>query len=382
MSHTPTDSTTVPARRSRHDATRRQAGVESTDPSDSHNSQRLAQRARWREPTRSRQADLIAAAFGPVDLSALVFSAKIDFVTIHTPGKMKLPKLSGKPKWPPEYHGRRLTIHDPSPADIRALAEVFGAARIVELEIANDVRPRMRIPPEDHTALMQGVMVDIFARGLEPSSGEGMSKEFRRFYRRLETGYMLPPFNLRLPRATDQQLHGRRTDPVQVKVYWKRTDFKADLAEANYSARVEVRMGSEGLFAHDLLTLTDLGNFRFRKNLMPYFRHVRGTQRVVRSKRSGPNDMLTLLAAKQHEWDQTEFKRVGVGAFVKGGKRAAGNVRLLRDTAINDRLGQALMRLERQLHAVKFVCPEPLVSQKNPMLARPSDRLDQSCMTI
>jgi hypothetical protein len=256
-----------------------------------------------------------------VDLRMLNFSAKIDYITIYTPRMVKLPAVSGRQIWPRKYHGERLTVHDATSADIGALIGAFGAARICELEIAIDVRVNKHVPAADREGLLQAVMVNIFARGLEPSRGQGMPKGFRAFYRRLDQGYMVRPFNKGLPRETDQLLHGGRQDAVQVKGYWKRRDQGVKLQLHEQVARVEVRLGSEGMFGLGLTSLTDLSEFRFRKNLMPYFSHVQGTTRVVRGRNGKPNQILDFLLAKQHEFDVENWSKVGVGAFLKGGNR-------------------------------------------------------------
>ena len=67
-------------------------------------------------------------------------------------------------------------------------------------------------------------MVDMFARGLEPSAGPDMAKGFRAIYRHRGGFGTVRPFNRRLPLATDQQLHGGRGDAVQVKAYLKTRD--------------------------------------------------------------------------------------------------------------------------------------------------------------
>jgi hypothetical protein len=289
------------------------------------------------------------------DLSLLSFSARIDYITIRTPEKVNLPALSGKAIWPQAFSGHRLTVHDACAADIEALKNTFGPAGLVEMEVAIDLRLKKCVLPGDREAMLKSVMVDVFARGLEPSAGENMAKGFRAFYRKLETGYMVRPFSKGLPRATDQQLHGGRQDAVQVKGYWKRFDNGKTLPAEKQVARVEVRLGSIGLLGLDLLTLSDVQCFRFRKKLMPYFSHVRGTTRPVRQRRNSSNAMRNLVAAKQHELDQTFMQASGVGAFLSGGKRAGSAVRLMRDTPVNNRIGQALTRLERQFSTTKFV---------------------------
>lgn len=291
-----------------------------------------------------------------IDYKDLRFSAKIDYITIHTSGKITLPPLDGKPKWPRAHHGNRLTVHDATAADINTLVATFGPARLIELEIAIDVRPALSVPVDERAGMLRSVMVNVFARGLEPSGGMGMSKQFRAFFRLLDSGIQVRPFNLVLPRATDQQLHGGRLDAVQVKGYLKTRDQGIALPPSQQVARVEVRMGSEGLLGHDLVRLTDLGGFKFRKNLMPYFSHVAGSKRLIRLKQSN-NVLLRLMKAKQHELDQAEFDRVGVGALLKGGKRCDSAVRLTRNIPLNDRLGQALMRLERQFRQLKGIDP-------------------------
>jgi hypothetical protein len=47
--------------------------------------------------------------------------------------------------------------------------------------------------------------------------------------------------------------------------------------------------------------------------------------------------------------DRDVFREVGAGGFRKGGQCAQANVRLLRNIAVNDRIGQALHRLEKHL---------------------------------
>lgn len=316
-----------------------------------------------------------------VDLEMLTFSAKIDYITIYTPGKVKLPALNGKATWPQKFHGNRLTVHDASPEDINTLIKTFGSARLIELEVAIDVKPRKNVPDAAGDSLLRSVIVDLFARGLEPSAGICMRTEFRAFYRRLESGYIVRPFNKGLPRATDQQLHGGRDDAVQVKVYWKRRDQGVILAPEKQVARVEVRLGALGLDAHDLATLVSLKQFRFRKCLMPYFSHIRGTSRPARSKCEASKPLLTVLRNKQHEIDREHWPQVGVGAFLPGGKRHGEGIRLLRNTKVNNRIGQALTRLQKQLRKTKFVRFDQSCHEKNPMLTGLYDVAHQSCMT-
>lgn len=290
-----------------------------------------------------------------VDLSKVTFGAKIDFLTIQTTGKHPLPSLSCKAIWPRRFHGRQLTLHDPKPSDVQHVISCLGAARLLELEIAIDIRPKSGVPLEEREKVLKAAMLGLFAARLDPSSGRAMQNQFRAFYRRLEDGYLVRPFNKALPRETDQQLHGGRRDPAQVKGYLKRQDQSAALPDEKHVARVEVRLSGEGLEAHGLYSLSDLVHFRYRKSLMPYFTHIRGTRRMATKRRGGLTATGRVLAQKSAEMDLEVWDDVGVGGFCPGGRRQDTKVILLADLVVNDRLGQCLTRLEQRFCSEKFV---------------------------
>ena len=108
-------------------------------------------------------------------------------------------------------------------------------------------------------------------------------------------------------------LLGARQDRVQVKCYLKQRDQNQPLKDIEAAARLEVRLAQEELKLLGVPTLICIQQFSWRKSLMPYFRHC-----VPVSK-----------------------DRSGDGAF----ERRC-------DTEINDRIGQALMRLERRFRGV------------------------------
>lgn len=289
-----------------------------------------------------------------VPLEDLRFTAKIDYLTIETPGRCELPPLKGTVKWPRSAHGRRLTVHDATAADVASLCKTMGTAKLLELEIAVDVRPSKHLPQDKREQLLQAVMVDLFGRRLDPQ-GAGMKRQFRAFYRRLPFGFAIGPFNRRLPQPSDQQLHGGRHDEAQVKCYYKRRDQSLALPQDRHVARVEVRLSGDGLRTISLLSLADLLDFRFRKSLMPYFRHVRGVRRSQRKTAKGNKEMLALLAVAQRRLDQDAWAQAGAGAFLPGGTAEDRPVKFCRDPRTNDRIGQALTRLERQFCAARFV---------------------------
>ncbi|NNU43573.1 hypothetical protein [Ramlibacter montanisoli] len=79
---------------------------------------------------------------GPINLSDLTFRAKIDFVTVRTPGKVQLRKLLGKPRWARSEHYKKLTIHDAAPEDVRVLVQ----------DLANPASPNWKSPSTSATS--------------------------------------------------------------------------------------------------------------------------------------------------------------------------------------------------------------------------------------
>lgn len=236
-------------------------------------------------------------------LGQLLFSAKVDYITLNNPAgcRLQLPSLDGTVKWSRSHHYRRLTIHDPSPEDISRLVAFFGSdTSILEMEVAVDQKP---VDPPN-LPLLQHVMREFPGRRLCPtaSSLKGISRKAFRPSLNRTVGLGKAPC---LP--DDQMLIGSRTEVVQVKCYLKRTDQGQALQEHEAGVRVEVRLGLEELSRLGIPVLGCLSQFRFRKQLMPYFHHYTPIARA--SRRLAPT-------------------------------------RRKRESAINDRIGQALGRLE------------------------------------
>ncbi|NNU43575.1 hypothetical protein [Ramlibacter montanisoli] len=142
-----------------------------------------------------------------------------------------------------------------------------------------------------------------------------------------------------------------------MKGYGKRIDQGADLHPSQWVARTEARLSASGLESRGLERLSDLTDFRFRKVLMPYFSLVRGAKlRVLKSDADRP--MLAMLKTKQQEYVDAEWARVGVGCALRGGKYEGYKLRFLSHTAVNNRIGQALLRLEQRMDA-EFVRDRP-----------------------
>ena len=316
------------------------------------------------------------------ELSALIFNAKIDYLSFTGVRREQMPPTTGRVKAPSRYHGARLTIHDPTPGDIERISSAWPDSRVVELEVAVDVRPKPRLDDEEHTRVLKLFKEEYVAKGLKPRFPAGLNSGFRGAYRPTKYGYTLHPFNRRVPHASEQLLHGHRNDGLQVKVYLKGIDDKRHLPVQQHRARMEVRIGPAGLDAHNLVRVSDLSGFNYRKALMPYFAHVHGSRRRARrSLAKNGTPMLSVLLACEHDIDRKYWESVGVGAFLAGGRRERNDLLFLRHTEMNNRIGQALHRLQRDLADKKFVCGDGPSNRQSPTLARTCDDQAESAMT-
>ena len=287
----------------------------------------------------------------PLDLSDFKFTAGIDYITLKGLTKVTLPALSGKPIWPRKFPGR-LTVHDATAKDVRILAELFPNGVIDELEVRVDIRSAKHLTEELQRKALKAFKAEFVAKGLLPDFIEGTNSGFRGAYDpRIQKTV---PYNHRVPTADQQLLMGHRNDGAQVKCYYKRLDQHQVLDVKQHCIRVEVRLNRMALDHHNLLTTENLCGFKFRRELMRYFSHVSGSRpRKVRKSRRTP--LLELLHATLEKIDNPHWDRVGIGAFLEGGKRHRANIVFRRDIALNDRIGQALGRLEKSFSAEKFV---------------------------
>lgn len=286
-----------------------------------------------------------------LDLSKYKFTASIDYVTLTGLKRVALPPLDGKAKWP-RSAPNKLTVQEPSTSDLCALAEAFPSVFIDEIEVCVDVRTAQRMPAEERDKALRAFTTEFVAKRLKPSFASKVNSGFRGAYDPFLKKTI--PYNLRVPKAEQQLLNGHRKDAEQVKSYYKRTDHNKALPAEQHSIRIEIRLGASGLNHHGLATLPDLLEFKFRKSLMSYFTHVHGSRhRTPSSRKRTP--LLCLMRARQDADDRPHWERVGVGAFLPGGKRQKSNLIFIRDTALNNRIGQALGRLERSLAAKKIV---------------------------
>lgn len=317
------------------------------------------------------------ATIPTIDLSDFKFTAGIDYITLKGLTKVALPPLNGKAIWPASAPGK-LTVHDPSQRDIEALIETFPSTFIHELEVYVDIRPAKSLTGELLYAALEAFKAECVAKGHLPRFLSPTNSGFRGAYD--PTLKKTLPYNLRVPKAGQQLLNGHRNDSEQAKAYLKKHDQRKDLPQTQHRIRLEARLNMAGADLHGLVTVEDLIGFRFRKELMRYFTHVSGS-RTKKARKSRRTPLLELLHSTRDELDRTHWERIGVGAFLSGGKRQRPNLTFKRDVALNNRIGQALGRLERAFAAEKFVRLLIFPNPRRPASMRLPAALVKSAMT-
>lgn len=290
----------------------------------------------------------------PLDFTNIILTAKIDYVTIATPGKIVLPQLIGTPRWSVTEHHKRLTIHDCAPSDLPKLIEALNDPPILELEIAVDAAPKHKTTRDAHQAALERLF-DGYLDYLHPYDAPLMSTGFMGMFNPI-TKKPEPLDERRLDRRL-QVIWGARSHPAQTKLYIKARDGNLGTGDSKALSwqqsctRVEVRLSDAGLVEHGLNSLSDLQSFKVRQCLSPYLRIVRGSRRRDRQTASLPAPALLARKLLQKVNDEM-WRDVGAPAFrlLQDPKMIV----FLRDQAANARIGNALARLERQLTSTKF----------------------------
>jgi hypothetical protein len=284
-------------------------------------------------------------------LSNVRFSPKIDYFTIsttHRVSRAQIDRFEGKAIYPRSMANTALTIHDPTKSDIELAASYYPHSSLTEVEIAIDIRPRSASTQEEHLCALTEIKSEWIAKCLTPALPAPSQGGFRAAYLPLGSHGYPQRFNSRVPGLSEQLLYVHRTHPIQVKVYHKHLDQRKALSRDERSIRLEVRLSGEGLRRHGLDQPLDLLGFPYRKALMPYLRHAKGVE--LRERRARPPSEVIALARKTIERHHADrWERYGVGAFEEGGCSDHSDVKRRRFTEMNDRLGQALTRLEQTL---------------------------------
>lgn len=299
----------------------------------------------------------------PVD--ELKFSAKIDYVTFTNGGiKIDLPDLTGSTEWNREKGSSNwnLTIHDPTAADLRAIATAYENPMVMAFELAIDLAPKAMLDPVNLARLLETTFAAVAARfrpedkalwdyGLRGAvSGRGQKPK---------------PLERRFPRPDEEVLYGRRGDFMQAKLYLKTLDQGVILPLPEQRVRMEVTLKRWACMQFGLANAKDLFGYRYRSKFTTHFRIIdRPEVRLLRGLKAPEIEKRTKRMLRA-------WKTAGVGKFpaearpredvmeaavakIRARARAqlpAGQFKLRRDQAATDKIGIALMGLQRRMKA-------------------------------
>lgn len=303
----------------------------------------------------------------PLPTDMLRFSAKLDYVTVTNRGsKVPIPALTGSTEWTrrtrhqPDWH---LTIHDPTPADLRAVTEAYENPVVMAVEVAVDLAPKTQHEPAEHARVLETVFAAVAAR-FRPEdkalwdygqrgavSGRGKKPE---------------PLERRFARPNEEVVYGHRGDFMQAKLYLKTLDHGALLPMHEQAVRMEITLRRWACMAFGLSNLSDLFGYGYRSKLTTQFRIIdRPEVRQVRG-------LTEKELAKRTQRMNRAWQTAGVGKFAVGdtpradalekdiarvrararAQLPADQFKLLRDQQANAKIGTALMGLQRRMKKV------------------------------
>ncbi len=301
----------------------------------------------------------------PLPVDELRFSAKIDFVTFTNEGlKVPLPRLTGSHEWTRVRGSQNwnLTIHDPTAADLRAIATAYENPMILAFELAIDLAPKAALDPANHARVLETTFAAVAARfrpedkalwdyGLRGAvSGRGQKPE---------------PLERRFARPEEEVLYGRRGDFMQAKLYLKTLDQGVILPLTEQRVRMEVTLKRWACMQFGLSNANDLFGYKYRVMFTTQFRIIdRPEVRRLRGLKAPEIEKRTkrMLRAWQTAGvgkfpveEQPRADRIEAAvAKIRSRARAqlpAGQFKLLRDQRANDKIGVALNGLQRRMKA-------------------------------
>lgn len=300
----------------------------------------------------------------PLPTDELRFSAKLDYVTVTNGGiKVPIPTLTGSPEWTRQSHYQpdwHLTIHDPTPADLRAVTEAYENPTVMAVEVAVDLAPKALHESAEHARLLETVFAAVAAR-FRPED-----KALWDYGQRgAVSGREKKPETLerRFARPSEEVLYGHRGDFMQAKLYLKTLDHGALLPAHEQAVRMEITLRRWACMEFGLANLSDLFGYPYRSKLTTQFRIIDRPE--VRQARGLTEKEL----AKRTQRMNRAWQTAGVGKFAVGdaprvdalekdiarvrararAQLPADQFKLLRDQRANAKIGAALMGLQRRM---------------------------------
>lgn len=301
----------------------------------------------------------------PLPADELRFSAKIDYVTVTNGGvKIPLPALKGSHEWvrpvrsSPDWH---LTIHDPTPADLRAVTKAYENPMVMAIEVAVDLAPKTQREPAEHVQVLETVFAAVAAR-FRPEDKALWDYGLRGAVS--GPGKKPGPLERRFARPDEEVVYGHRGGFMQAKLYLKTLDQGVLLPVHEQAVRMEITLRRWACMEFGLSNLSDLFGYSYRQKLTTQFRIIDRPE--VRKVRGLPKKELARLTKQMNG----AWRTAGVGKFAVGDAPRADSMerdiarirarakkqlpadqfKLLRDQRANAKIGSALMGLQRRMN--------------------------------
>ncbi len=303
----------------------------------------------------------------PVTADALKFAAKIDYAKFTNGGiKVPLPSLAGSPEWTHpkgKPHDWILTIHDPTPVDLRAIRVAYGNPMLLELEVAVDMAPRAFTTEAAHAASLTELYLAVAARfrpeekalwdyGVRGAlSGRGQKPQ---------------PLERRLPTPAEEVIYGHRSEFMQAKLYLKTLDQNVALPLAEHRIRMEISLRRNACMVFGLDRASDLFDYPYRARFATHFRIIdRPAVRAAGELSEG--ELRKRTKRMERAWATAGVGKFAVGDYpredalahavakVRARARAqlpAEHYKLMRDQRANAKIGNALVGLERRMRTL------------------------------
>ncbi len=299
-------------------------------------------------------------------VDTLTFAAKIDYAKFTNGGiKIALPTLSGRTEWTypkGKPHDLILTIHDPTPNDLRAIRDAYGNPMLLELEVAVDVAPREFTTEAVHAATLDELYLAVAARfrpeekalwdyGVRGAlSGRDQKPE---------------PLERRFPTPNEEVIYGHRSEYMQAKMYLKTLDQGVILPVPEHRVRMEITLKLWACKLFSLRNAADLLGYPYRAKFATHFRIIDRPE--VRAARGLTEEEFKKRTRRmERAWGTAGVGKFAVGdrpredaliqmvTKVRARERAqlpADHYKLMRDQVVNARIGNALMGLQRRMRA-------------------------------
>lgn len=271
--------------------------------------------------------------------------------------------MSGSHEWTPvkKYSTDwQVTIHDPTPTDLRTISAAYENPRLMALEVAVDLAPKAMSEPAAHVDMLNSLYLAIAAR-LRPEDKALWDYGIRGAVSR--RGEKPKPLERRHPAPNEQVINGHRGDFMQAKLYLKELDQHVVLPLAERRVRMEVALKRWACMQFGLDRCMDLFDFPYRKRFATHFRII-DRLGVRAASALSETELRKRTLCMQRAWAiagvgkfavgdrPREDKLIGAVAKIRAREKAqlpADQYKLIRHQEANAKIGSALIGLRRRM---------------------------------